>query len=106
MSKATPRPLEALAALPSLGKVSAVMLIEAGVPDVQTLRKLGPVEGFRRLRFRHGRRVSLNFVYAMECAIRGIGWRELEAERKAQLKREARAVVAEMTGHACTSRAR
>lgn len=86
----------ALAALPSLGKVSAQMLVEAGIPDVETLRHLGPIEGYRRLRFFHGRRVTLNFVYALECAILGIDWRDLSAGRKAQLRAEARAAEAEL----------
>lgn len=88
---------DSLAQLPSLGKVSARMLLEAGIPDAKTLRRLGPIESYRRLRFFHGKRVSMNFVYAMECAIRGMDWRLLGADRKAQLKAEARAVEAELT---------
>lgn len=89
--------LEALAALPSLGKTSAAMLVEADIPDVETLRRLGPVECYRRLRFRHGKRVTLNFAYALECAIQGIDWRELGAVRKAQLKTAIQAVNAELS---------
>ncbi len=89
------RALDDLAALPSLGKTSARMLIEAGVAgvaDVETLRRLGPIESDRRLRFFHGKRLTLNFVYAMECAIQGLDWRLLSQERKAELKAEARAI--------------
>lgn len=86
------RALDELAALPSLGKTSARMLIEAGIADVETLRRLGPIESYRRLRFFHGRRVTRNFVYAMECAIHGLDWRLLSRERKALLKAEARAI--------------
>lgn len=88
--------IQALAALPSLGPVSARLLIEAKVADVETLRRLGPVECYRRLRFRHGKRVSRNFVYAMECAVAGIDWRDLGAERKAELKAAASAVELEI----------
>ncbi len=87
------RALDELAALPSLGKISARMLIEAGVSDVETLRRLGPIESYRRLRFFHGKRVTLNFVYAMECAILRLDWRLLSRERKAELA-EARAIEA------------
>lgn len=86
--------LEGLAALPGLGKTSARMLIEAGVPDVAALRRLGPIETYRRLRFFHGKRVTLNFLYAMECAIHGLDWRMLSPERKAELKAEAGAMEA------------
>ena len=88
---------DALAALPSLGRTSARMLIEAGVPDVDTLHRLGPIEAYRRLRFRHGSRVTLNFVYALECAIRGLDWRTLDPGRKARLAAQARAVAAELS---------
>lgn len=83
-----------LAALPSLGFTSARMLVEAGVPDVATLRRLGPIECYRRLRFHFGRRATHNFVYALECACRGLDWRLLEPERRAALKLEARAIDA------------
>lgn len=70
------------------------MLIEAGVADVETLRRLGPIESYRRLRFFHGKRVTLNFVYAIECAIQRLDWRLLSQKRKAELKAEARAIEA------------
>ena len=84
---------DALAGLPSLGPTSARMLVEAGVSDVEQLRTLGPIECFRRLRFRFGRRVTVNFVYAMECANGGLDWRLLEPARKAELKRQAQAIA-------------
>lgn len=86
----------ALAALPSLGAKSAEMLIEAGIPDVKTLRKLGPVNAYRRLRFHFGKRVSTNFAYAIECGLRGMDWRLLEPERKAELKAAAQAIAVEL----------
>src|SRR5262245_39499553 len=78
--------LVALAALPSLGRTSAQMLIEIGVPDEAALKRLGPQACFRALRFRFGRRVSTNFIYALECAIRRIAWRALEPHRKDTLR--------------------
>lgn len=90
------RALAELAALPSLGAVSARMLIEADVADVAALRRVGVVECYRRLRFRHGRRATLNFAYALECAILGLDWRALSAERKAEIKAAARAVEADL----------
>lgn len=94
MAGSDDRALEELAALPSLGKTSARLLIETGVADVETLRRLGPIDSYRRLRFIHGKRVTLNFVYAIECAIRGLDWRLLSHERKEELKAEARACKA------------
>src|SRR5437899_9986323 len=90
--------LAALAALPSLGRTSAQMLIEAGIPDEAALKRLGPQACFRALRFRFGRRVSTNFIYALECAIRGIAWRALEPRRKAKLRVAARSIVLDLEG--------
>ena len=90
--------LLALAALPSLGRTSAQMLIDAGVPDEATLKRLGPEASFRALRFHFGRRVSTNFIYAIECAIRGIGWRMLEPARKAALRAAAKSIILDLEG--------
>ena len=86
----------ALAALPSLGPTSAQMLIDAGIPDVKTLRKLGVLASYRRLRFHFGKRVTTNFAYAIESALRGMDWRLLEAERKAEIKAAVQKIAAEL----------
>ncbi len=86
----------ALAALPSLGPASAQMLIEAGIPDVKTLRRLGVLASYRRLRFHFGKRVTTNFAYAIECALRGMDWRALEPERKAAIKAAVQKIAAEL----------
>lgn len=88
--------IKTLAALPSLEKVLARMLVDAGIRDTGTLRRLGTIECFRPLRFRHGDRVTTNFIYALECAILGIDWRTLDKARKTQLKQRADAVKAEL----------
>lgn len=85
-----------LAALPSLGDTSAQLLIEAGVPDAATLRGLGPLECYRRLRFHFGKRITTNFIYALDCACRGLDWRLLENERKAELRRHAMRIASEL----------
>ena len=72
------------------------MLIEAGIPDVKTLRKLGTLGAYRRLRFHFGKRISTNFAYAIECGLRGMDWRLLEADRKAELKAAAQAIAREL----------
>jgi len=93
MSRARPPNERELAALPSLGPVSARMLAEAGVHDAETLRRLGPVEAYRRLRFQFGRQATVNFMYALECASRRLDWRDLEPGRKDELKRAAREIA-------------
>jgi hypothetical protein len=97
-TRSVPPNVLALAALPSLGITSAQMLIDVGIQDEATLRAMGPEACFRALRFHFGRRVSANFIYAIECAIRGIGWKMLEPARKAALRKAARRIIAELEG--------
>jgi hypothetical protein len=97
-ARGAPANLLALAALPSLGITSAQMLIDVGIKDEATLRAMGPEACFRSLRFHFGRRVSTNFIYAIECAIRGSGWKMLEPSRKAALREVAKRIVLELEG--------
>lgn len=97
-TRGTPPNVLALAALPSLGITSAQMLTDVGIGDEATLRATGPEACFRSLRFHFGRRVSINFIYALECAIRGIGWKMLKSARKAALREAARRIVLDLEG--------
>jgi DNA transformation protein and related proteins len=77
----------ALAALPNLGPVSATILVAAGITSVQHLRALGAVEAFRRVLFHRGGRGSLNLLYALEGALTGVRWDQLDPARRAELRR-------------------
>jgi hypothetical protein len=72
------------------------MLIDAGIPNVKAMRTLGTIACYRRLRFHFGKRVTVNFAYALECAIRGLHWRALEPERQAEIKAAAQLVAREL----------
>lgn len=98
MRSAVPANVLVLAALPSLGLTSAQMLVDVGIKDEATLRARGPEGCFRSLRFHFGRRVSTNFIYALECAIGGIGWKMLEPARKTALREAARRIIVELEG--------
>ena len=98
MRSALPPNVLALAALPSLGLTSAQMLVDVGIKDEAALRTMGPEGCFRSLRFHFGRQVSTNFIYALECAIRGIAWKKLEPARKTALREAARRIVLELEG--------
>jgi DNA transformation protein len=75
--------------LHSLGPVTARRLAEVGIRDVETLRRTGAVAAYWKLKFRFGRDVTLNALYGLDAAIRGVHWREIDDARKATLKREA-----------------
>jgi DNA transformation protein and related proteins len=74
------------------------MLAEVGILSPEMLRKAGPEEAWRRLRFALGKRVTINFIYAIDIAISGGRWDEMEPERQKQLKNTAEAIRAEIDG--------
>lgn len=79
--------VEALAALPGLGPASARWLSEAGIESYDDIDRLGAVEAYRRVRDSRPS-VSLNLLWALESLLLGCDWRDLPAERKAQLRAE------------------
>lgn len=86
---------DGIESLPNLGPYMARRLAEIDVNDAETLRALGAVEAYARLRFRFGREISLNALWAMDAALYGIDWRHLTERRKGEL----RDLVAERTSY-------
>ena len=64
------------APLRNLGPVSKRMLAAAGITSVQTLRELGAVEAYRRVRSRDPR-ASLNLLWALQGAVTGRPWQDV-----------------------------
>ena len=71
--------------LPNVGPITARRLAEVGISSQAVLQDVGSVEAYVRLRFRFGRLVTLNALWAMEAALLGIDWRHLSDERKGEL---------------------
>ena len=88
-TRRTSGPTAELAALRNLGAVSAAWLEAAGIRSAAELRRLGAVEAFRRVAFHRSGDVSLNLLYALEGAIRGLRWDRLPPEDRAALRRAA-----------------
>jgi hypothetical protein len=78
-----------VADLLNLGPVSARWLAAIGVRTRADLAAIGAVECYRILKG-HGYRVSLNLVYALEGALRGVRWNALPPAVRDDLKRRAR----------------
>lgn len=64
------------APLGGLGPVSKRMLAAAGIRSIETLRRLGSVEAYRRVRA-HDPRASLNLLWALEGALTGRPWEDV-----------------------------
>ena len=86
--------LKGLRAMPSLGKASAELLVDVGITTPDMLRQIGAVEAWRRLRFAHGKRVTVTWIYALDIAVQGIPWKELSAARARKLAAAAKAIMA------------
>lgn len=82
----TPRPAgePALAVLPGLGPRSQAMLAAAGIPDLATLRRLGAVVAYARVK-RNDPRASLNLLWGIEAALTGLPWQTVAREHRTNL---------------------
>jgi DNA transformation protein len=76
---------------PGIGPVTEKRLIAVGVADLAALRKLGAVKAYQRLKFRFGKDVTLNALYALEAVLTGQHGRAITPGRKAELQRAAAA---------------
>lgn len=86
--------------LPSLGPTSEAQLAEIGILSVDALRALGPAKAYLALKFRYGRSISLNYLWAIECGLSGQNWRTLTADRKTVLRAEVATLEAQTKGQA------
>lgn len=74
-----------IARLANLGPKSGQWLNAVGVYTRRDLEALGPVNAYRLLK-QHGYPVSLNLVYAIEGALRGLDWNRLPLALKTELR--------------------
>lgn len=86
----TDRPLEALT---NLGKISARQLAEIGIASEEDLRKTGAVAAYLRLKAHFGRGVSLNYLYALDGALKGVRWDLMPETERAVIRAEASAML-------------
>lgn len=84
-----PRRISRIARLPNLGPESEAWLNAIGVYTRKDLEKLGAVNAYRTLKTL-GYRASINLVYAIEGALRGISWNRLPVQLKDDLRSRAR----------------
>ncbi len=85
-----------LAEMSSLGTTSAGALVDVGIESPESLRNHGPVLAFKLLRSQFGKRVTISWIYALECAVRDLPWQNLDIERKIELKEQATNIIAEL----------
>jgi DNA transformation protein len=84
------RPLESLT---NLGKISARQLAEIGIKTEADLRTAGAAAAYLKLKDHFGRGVSLNYLYALGGALKGVRWELMPEAERAALRAEASAML-------------
>ena len=79
--------------LKNVGPVSRDWLVSVGVKKRADLIRMGPVEAFLRVRAA-GHKPTLNLLWALAGAERGLQWNRLSAEDRQQLLLELDAAIA------------
>lgn len=88
------RPARAAPALKNLGPVSTRWLASVGIRRRADLIRLGPVEAFLRVKAA-GHKPSLNLLWALAGAERGLRWNKLSEADRHQLLLELDAALAQ-----------
>ena len=70
---------------PNIGKILTQKLIEAGIPSIEELRKVGTKEAFLRITAVDNS-ACYNTLYALDGAVQGIRWHYLPEEKKEELR--------------------
>ena len=74
-----------LSVMPNIGAILAKNLIQVGIESPEQLKSLGAEQAFIRLRVVEPD-ACVNKLYAIEGAIEGIRWHNLDPMRKQELK--------------------
>jgi len=72
--------------LPNIGKTLAEKLNQVGINDESTLKEIGSENALIKLATLEKSGVCINMLYALEGAIQGIRWHNLDKNRKLELK--------------------
>ncbi len=72
--------------LPNIGKTIEEKLRKVGIDTHQELLKVGSKNAIIKISTLENSGACINMLYAIEGAIQGIRWHELDKERKQELK--------------------
>jgi len=78
--------MKELTELPNIGKNLASKLRIAGITNELELKESGSENAIIRIATIENSRASINLLYALEGAIQGIRWHNLDEDRKQELR--------------------
>jgi hypothetical protein len=84
-SPSSAAPDEDLTSLRDIGAASAHWLQTVGIHTVSDLRRIGPAAAYGQVRFRFGRAVNRNFLYAMAMGLQGRPYNDATPAEKQRL---------------------
>ena len=70
------------------GPKTSQKLSEVGIRDLETLRSVGAVEAYVRLKAKYPQWITLNALWGMQAALMGVHWTEIPPDLKEALKRD------------------
>lgn len=83
------RPERRLEDLRTVGAVTAGWLRAVGITSVAELRRAGAVDAYGRIKFRVGKAVTLNLLYALAGALENRPYNSFTPREKQRLRRAA-----------------
>ena len=75
--------------LRNIGPKSATLLRAAGIDSLGSLRAIGAVAAYRRVKFADPRCVSMNMLWALHGALTDRDWKDIPAAEKDRLRADA-----------------
>ena len=78
--------MSSLTELPNIGKTLAVKLNLIGIKTEQELKQLGSENAIIKIATIENSSACINMLYALEGAIQGVRWHELDYNKKQELK--------------------
>jgi DNA transformation protein len=78
-------PLKTLNNLPNIGKTLAAKLNKVGIHTKEQLEEIGSEEAIIKIAILENSGACINMLYALEGAIHGIRWHDLDKRRKQEL---------------------
>lgn len=78
--------MKELTKLPNIGKTLAQKLIMAGITNEQELKMTGSENALLKISTIENHDICINMLYALEGAIQGIRWHNLDVNRMQELK--------------------
>jgi DNA transformation protein len=78
--------MKSLTELPNIGKTLAEKLNLIGVKNEQELKQLGSKDAIIKISTMENSGDCINMLYALEGAIQGIRWHNLDNDKKKELK--------------------